>query len=950
MDWIGHEVQLIREMLQFITKVMPGSQLDRPSFDNLMKANGFKNECSGQIPPFTGYSSGFSKVDSDSPINYASSSLSVPSTANGASTKVSSQNGENSEVEPRESNSDSGTKSPSDDFDSDGFGERNSSSQEGGPASNLTSAPTPSEDFARDTPPQGYTNSPNDVHFLKSESVSAVDVIYLWEHGTDEMLPIRLWDEAQLSRGGEVIKSWHQIITLFKEGCGSNLRVFVDKYSNADGKLMSVSDILAVSQKLNVASGGYTASSEMTQASPVATNNNNLEMSSPNRSTLNAAVTQFPNTVLKTEPGTPLYTLPRKINGQKVSAKDVIRIWEEGFGSIPPVKLWTPNQKLKQQSKISRWKKIVDIFKSECSGNMKMFEHRYSNECGILLPIAAIIAKYEQCQPGLDSLKQPTMSNVNQSIFNVSQTTVNVTHPSAMKSEFPRENADRYWGSYKRLYELGKEWDYKVAQSCSDRRAFTIRQVENWQRDSIRSSADRRRKSLSSISEAQREVETSISQRHDSTRSYLDQQQLHKNNANIPEAASSVIQASASDSTINNDSCAPSLQGNDFHKSSTMSINEYNAAIGVDLAVAQNRLHTLEDLDGPSPVPDSENSDTSSNRDVDITGTESSVSVAPSECYGLPNDYVDLNEEKVEKGHNSMSSSSGISQSQRSRQSSTNGSEIPREEPKSVIMFEGDSRDATTGNPATNVRNSSCSVLPESDDPFEVIQLWETGNDHCPPIRFLDVNDDKIRHPHVVAWRKFIDIFNYHCNSDKQILAQKYSDEQGRLLRVSEILHLFEATHLLPPLEPQRSPIQDSLPATRPAASYKQTAPMLDMKRANPDTNVYILPRKINGHKVSARDVIHIWHHGLKHVPPVGTWLPQQKVRQQSKISRWKKIVEIFEVDCNGDMQRFEAKYSSKMGDLLPIAAIISKYEAEKSTLDNGMCVNIKVDNLNQKY
>lgn len=941
-------------MLQFITKVMPGSALDRPPFDNLLKANNFKNECNGQMPSFTGYSSGFSKVDSDSPINYASSSMSVPSTANGRSTKISSQNGDNSEVEPRDSNSDCGTKSPSEDLDSDGFGERISSSQEGGPASNLTSAQTPTEDFARDTQLQGYSNSPNDVHFLKSESVSAVDVIYLWEHGTDEMLPIRMWDEAQLSRGGEVIKSWHQIITLFKEGCGGNLEMFVDKYSNADGKLMSVSDILAVSQKLIVGNGVYKAGSEITQSSPIASNNNNLERTSPSRSTLNAAMTQFPANVFKAEPGTPLYTLPRKINGQKVSAKDVIRIWEEGFGSIPPVKLWIPNQKLKQQSKISRWKKIVDIFKSECNGNMKMFEHRYSNECGILLPIAAIITKYEQCQPGIDSMKQPTMSNINQSVFNVSQTTVNVRQPSAMKNEFPREDADRYWGSYKRLYELGKEWDYKKAQSCSDRRAFTIRQVENWQRNSIQSSADRRHKSLSSLSEGQREVRTSINGRHDSTRSCPDQQQLHKkNNAKIPEAASSsVIRVNASDSTINNKSGALSRQSNDFdNKNSTVSLKGYNAVRGVDLGVPQkNHLHTMEDLDESSPVPESENSDTSSNRDIDITGTESSVSVAPSECYGLPNDYVDSNEDKLEKAHYSMSSISGISQSQRSRQSSTNSSEIPREEPKSVIMFERDGCDATTSSTATNVRNSSCTVLPESDDPFEVIKLWETGSENCPPIRFLDVNDDEMRHSRLVAWRKFIDIFNYHCNSDKQILAQKYSDEQGRLLRVSEILHLFEATHLLHPLEPQRSPIQDSLPATRPAVPYKPNPPMLDMNRANPDTNVYILPRKINGHKVSARDVIHIWHHGLKHVPPVGTWLPQQKVRQQSKISRWKKIVEIFEVDCNGDMQRFEAKYSSKMGDLLPIAAIISKYEAEKSTLDSGMCVNIKVDNLHQTY
>ena len=91
------------------------------------------------------------------------------------------------------------------------------------------------------------------------------------------------------------------------------------------------------------------------------------------------------------------YILPKKIGGRKVTATDVIHIWEYGIGYTPPMKHWKSRQKLVQQSKFSRWKKIVDIFMNHCEGSMSNFKEIFSDSNGRLLPIAAILSRFECC-------------------------------------------------------------------------------------------------------------------------------------------------------------------------------------------------------------------------------------------------------------------------------------------------------------------------------------------------------------------------------------------------------------------------------------------------------------------------------------------------------------------------------------------------------------------------
>ena len=87
------------------------------------------------------------------------------------------------------------------------------------------------------------------------------------------------------------------------------------------------------------------------------------------------------------------YELPRR-----VSAKEVLNLWENGCDEFPALKDWTPTQKLKQQSKISRWKKLVDIFKMDYHGDMKSFEESFSDARGEVLPVTTILSLYETQQ------------------------------------------------------------------------------------------------------------------------------------------------------------------------------------------------------------------------------------------------------------------------------------------------------------------------------------------------------------------------------------------------------------------------------------------------------------------------------------------------------------------------------------------------------------------------
>ena len=219
------------------------------------------------------------------------------------------------------------------------------------------------------------------------ENATALDVINLWKHGTDQIPPIHKWSASQKLPQKSKISRWRKLMAIFDEKCNGDLEKFKAAYKDINGKIMPVSAILSKHKEDD------------------SVNDSNSDANIPGESQSTVSIHDIieggrDNLILpgscQTGKSRHVYVLPKRINRRKVSALDVIRIWEQGLGNIPPVSSWNPVQKMKQQSKISRWKKIYDIYKIDCHGSFDEFFEKFADEKGDVMSIAAILLRYEK--------------------------------------------------------------------------------------------------------------------------------------------------------------------------------------------------------------------------------------------------------------------------------------------------------------------------------------------------------------------------------------------------------------------------------------------------------------------------------------------------------------------------------------------------------------------------
>ena len=599
-------------------------------------------------------------------------------------------------------------------------------------------------------------------------SISALDIIYLWEHGTKDLPPIGMWSPERRAGYGDFLYQWDKVYKLFKTDCHGDIRSFIAKYSDERGDLLPVSTILDESRnqfdnrhaEVNQQSSSDIALKKLVSAAPK----------------LDRIIDSVTVPTPSSQP--PYFLLPRKISGRKVSAKDVIRMWNDGYGDMPPIKSWTPAQKLKQQSKISRWKKIVDIMKLECDGDMKLFEEKFSNESGTLLPVAAIIAKYESMQGTTDSVhsRPPTMSYLGE------------------RSSCSEDQA-------------GRNSDADDGSSEDDDAASDV--------------------------------------------------YLH----NSSSVSGSVLRESGVNAPIS--SPHPSYGSSSF----TSVSSAFSSFPGVSSSPRSSDVLKLSSL------------------------------IPPPSSHRTFSDYSSL-----------PSTSASLIQAR-----SASDMQIP-------VLARHDSR----------------AVHEESRSQEKELELKRSlifGQDSLRSFR------PEVPFPPFRSWRSSNDRSKY---STETSFSQAFTKPKEQLNSANNVTHLENEV---------------TSPFTSPTGSFKDTRNGLYRDRrpssssgnekqhiesADDDYSHFILPRKINGRKVSAKDVIHMWYHGFNNAPPIGNWTPAQKIKQQSKISRWKKIVDIFEQECQGNMDQFETSFSNKLGELLPIAAVIAKYESDK--LDDSGSVTTKTE------
>ena len=501
------------------------------------------------------------------------------------------------------------------------------------------------------------------------------------------------------------------------------------------------------------------------------------------------------------------YELPRR-----VSAKEVLNLWENGCDDFPPLKDWTPTQKLKQQSKISRWKKLVDIFKADYHGDMKSFEESFSDARGEVLPVTTILSLYETQQtPAFLGKSRTDLEESATSSGQNSQQEVDEGGKKRVRNSLDSESEDFEDGEG---HAESKAADNSVTQPSTEERYYLPRKVTPNDIVRLWEEGCEEFPPVCQWSRAQKiGQETKIFRwrkiveifTKDCDRNWGNFYEKYANDRGHLMAISSII----------------------------AKYDAENATSGpiFDLPEARSRLTTV-----------------SEDQDTILTGEKSpTASTTPVNSIGG----------------------------------------VKVEDPS---LGEGSSH-----------------ILPRKVTAKDIIRLWETGYGDLPPLHKWTPAQKAGQRSKFSRWTKIYDIYKYHCKGDISLFESKFSDERGELYPVTTIVAMFDAWE---------SPSSLSSPFSG-AAQPKKTG-------EGSETEIYQLPRK-----VTAKDVVQLWEEGCELFPPVSKWQKIHKVGHETKLFRWKKIVDIFRKDCGGSWEKFEERFSNAKGELLPVSAILSKYDLE---------------------
>ena len=502
------------------------------------------------------------------------------------------------------------------------------------------------------------------------------------------------------------------------------------------------------------------------------------------------------------------YELPRR-----VSAKEVLNLWENGCDEFPPLKDWTPAQKLKQQSKISRWKKLVDIFKVDYHGDMNSFEESFSDARGEVLPVTTILSLYETQQtPAFLGKTKPELEESFTSSGDKSFQEVDEESKKTVGKSVDSESEDV---DDSEAHPESKLADGSVTQPSTEVRYYLPRKVTPNDIVRLWEEGCEEFPPVSQWSRAQKiGQETKIFRWR------------------------KIVEIFNKDSNRNWDMFYRKYANDRGHLMAISSIiakyDAENATSGpiFDIPEVRRRLSTVsDDLDSSS---------------ID----EKSPTASAPLLNGVDRVKVESQNPGEEKTH----------------------------------------------------------ILPRKVTAKDIIRLWETGYGDLPPLHQWTPAQKAGQRSKFSRWTKIYDIYKYHCKGDLSLFESKFSDERGELYPVTTIVAMFDAWE---------SPSSLSTPFSGTSKPGPKTG-------EGSEAEVYQLPRK-----VTARDVVKLWEEGCELFPPVSKWQKIHKVGHETKLFRWKKIVDIFRKDCGGSWEKFEERFSNPKGELLPISAVLSKYDLE---------------------
>ena len=256
----------------------------------------------------------------------------------------------------------------------------------------ISSLQMPTLDQTRSNSKTTTEDALTETKFYKlPEKVTALEVLHLWYSGIKDVPPIRQWSVLQKTPQKSKISRWKKIVDIFERKCKSDWQSFHELYKDSQGKLLPVSNILSLYnyEQAQTENGLHSNSDELDED---ISDNDEDYIPGESQSSSSPSSTNYgsENPAVKLS-----YVLPKKIKGQKVSPVDVIKIWEKGVpGRIPPIKTWTSIQKLTQQSKVSRWKRIYVMYKGKCNGDMNKFRKLVTDSMGKVMSVATVCKLY----------------------------------------------------------------------------------------------------------------------------------------------------------------------------------------------------------------------------------------------------------------------------------------------------------------------------------------------------------------------------------------------------------------------------------------------------------------------------------------------------------------------------------------------------------------------------
>ena len=627
------------------------------------------------------------------------------------------------------------------------------------------------------------------------------------------------------------------------------------------------------------------------------------------------------------------FTLPRR-----ATARDIIRLWEEGSRALPPVKNWSPAQKMKVQSKLARWKKIIDILKTDCNGDMTLFEEKYSNGNGDLLPVTTILALHEN---------QLSSQFLSKGFCNVKQNTIELKSPAGCKNEFVNEPnvegsisqeaaipddeaTNRYVLPRKvtardvvHLWDVGCDefppiamWSkaQKIGQETKIFRwkkivdLFKIDCDSDWELFCERYSNDKG--DLLPLATILAKHEAMYAQDH-----VIPEKQP-------PATTHNSVTPIATPTTKHATTASPPDTPKSITPATSESLKLEKSPRDPDNVILPRKVTAFEVVrywtDGCEtfgPVKDWTRTQ-KMGQETKISRWKKIYEIFRFQCC---RDWDEFCRRYANQRGELLPIATILAKYE---------AENPTGAP-SYKQHENESHEDITPGFASQVIGEGCAtsftdngytlpqpvdvdiivtdageyVLPEQLTAVEVLSLWEHGTQQVPPMRSW--SEEQTQQPELLDnIRRVAEIFERDCDSHFRRFLDRFSDTDGELLPITGIIYSSHCRKYSPYF-----------------TEYQKS-----VKHSRSRGEQYELPKR-----VGAKEIVWLWDHGCRDFPPVKTWSSAQKLRYTTKLSRWRKIADIFNEKCDSNWRIYEEKYSNVNGELLALSTVISMQDDTES-------------------